>query len=59
MFLTSHTTLSRFVLRTYQVIYLCVCVCVCVCVRARARAFTSIHREGFICLEQLDYEGTD
>ena len=55
MLLTSHTTLSRFVLRTYQVIYLCVCVCV----RARVRAFTSIHREGFICLEQLDYEGTD
>ena len=25
----------------------CVCVCVCVCV------FTSIHLEGFICLEQL------
>ena len=44
MLLTSHTTLSRFVLRTYQVIYLCVCVCVCVCARvcvcvgARARA---------------------
>ena len=37
MLLTSHTTLSRFVLRTYQVIYLCVCVCVCVCMRARAR----------------------
>ena len=26
----------------------CVCVCVCVCVRARV--CTSIHREGFICL---------
>ena len=25
-----------------------VCVCVCVCV------FTSIHREGFICLEQIN-----
>ena len=30
-----------------------VCVCVCVCV------FTSIHREGFICLDQLGYQGTD
>ena len=29
----------------------CVCVCVCVC--------TSIHREGLICLDQLDYQGTD
>ena len=29
----------------------CVCVCVCVCV------FTSIHREGFICLEQLGLPG--
>ena len=40
MLLTSHTTLSRFVLRTYQVIYLCVCVCVCVRARARLRPFT-------------------
>ena len=38
MLLTSHTTLSRFVLRTYQVIYLCVCVCVRA--RARLRPFT-------------------
>ena len=30
-----------------------VCVCVCVCV------FTSIHREGFICLDQLGYQGAD
>ena len=40
MLLTSHTTLSRFVLRTYQVIYLCVCVCVCMRARARLRPFT-------------------
>ena len=33
----------------------CVCVCVCVwlCV------FTSFHREGFICLDHLRYQGTD
>ena len=34
-------------------VYVCVCVCVCVCL------FTSIHREGFICLDQLRYQGTD
>ena len=33
----------------------CVCVCVCVCVRASM----SIHCEGFICLEQLECQGTD
>ena len=32
-------------------VYVCMCVCVCVCV--------SIHREGFICLDQLEYQGTD
>ena len=32
-------------------------LCVCVCVGARAR--TSIHREDFICWDQLDYQGTD
>ena len=32
---------------------LCVCVCACVCV------FTSIHHEGFICLDQLGHQGTD
>ena len=31
----------------------CVCVCVCVCV------FTFIHREDFICLDQLKYKETD
>ena len=31
----------------------CVCVCVCVC------ALASIHRKGFICLDQLDCQGTD
>ena len=31
----------------------CVCVCVCVCV------FMSIHREGFICLNQLGCQKTD
>ena len=30
-------------------VYVCVCVCVC----------TSIHREGFICLDQLDYQGPE
>ena len=34
-------------------VYVCVCVCVCVCV------FTFIHREGFICLDQLECQGTD
>ena len=36
--------------------YVCVYVidrCVCMCV------FTSIHREGFICLDQLDWQGKD
>ena len=33
----------------------CVCVCVYVCVYV----FTSIHCEGFICLDQLEYQGTD
>ena len=38
-----------------------VCVCVCVCARARVCVcvFTSIRREGFICLDQLGYQGTD
>ena len=31
----------------------CVCVCVCVCVH------TSIYREGFTCLDQLEFQGTD
>ena len=31
----------------------CVCVCLCVCV------FMSIYREGFICLDQLECQGTD
>ena len=42
--------------RHFEVIlieYVCVCVCLCVCV------FPSIHGEGFICLEQLEYQGTD
>ena len=38
-------------------VFVCVVCCVlcvvCVCV------FTSIHREGFICLDQLGYYGTD
>ena len=34
-------------------VYVCVCVCVCVFV------CNSIHSEGFICLDQLDYQGTD
>ena len=32
-------------------------LCVCVCVRACVRAY--IHREGFICLDDLDSQGTD
>ena len=31
--------------------FLCVCVCVCV--------FMSIHHEGFVCLNQLGYQGMD
>ena len=38
----------------------CVCVvCVCVCVCARMFVCTSIHLEGFICLVQLECQGTD
>ena len=35
---------------------LCVCVCVCVCLRPfyPLCVLTSIHREGFICREQLE-----
>ena len=33
--------------------FACVCVCVCVCV------FTSIHCEGFICLDQVGHQVTD
>ena len=33
------------------VVVVVVCLCVCVCM------FTSIHREGFICLEQLGLPG--
>ena len=42
-----------------------VCVCVCVCVRlcvfvtTCVCVFTSIHREGFICLDQLECLETD
>ena len=36
-----------------------VCVCVCVCVCACVCVFTSIHSEGFICLDQLECQGTD
>ena len=36
----------------------CVCVCVCVCVRVCV-CFTSIDREGFICLDQFGHQGTD
>ena len=32
-------------------------VCVCVCVFLFV--FTSVHREGYICLEQLECRGTD
>ena len=34
-------------------VYMCVCLCVYVCV------FTSIHREDFICLDHLEYQGTE
>ena len=37
----------------------CVCVCVCVCMYVCVCVFTSIHHEGFICLEQVGYQGTD
>ena len=45
----------------------CACVCVCVCVRVCVCAcvcvcvcvFMSIHCEGFICLDQVGYQGTD
>ena len=31
----------------------------CVCVRVRVCVCTSVHREGFICLDHLDFQGTD
>ena len=39
-------------------VYVCVyvCVCVCVCMHERLRPFKG---EGFICLDQLGYQGTD
>ena len=43
----------------YMCVYVSVCVCVCVCVCLCVRASTSIHCEGFICLEQLECQGTD
>ena len=39
-------------------VFVCVCVCVCACVRVRV-CIISIHREGFICLEQLECQRTD
>ena len=38
-------------------VYVCVCMCMCVCVCVLCE-FTSIHREGFICLG-LEIQGTD
>ena len=35
----------------------CVCVCVCVCVYVCV--CTLIHREGFSCLDQVDYQEID
>ena len=45
----------------YLYIYVCVCVSVCVsvCVFMCVCVFTSIHCEGFICLDQLGYQETD
>ena len=40
-------------LKVYFWVCMCVCVHVCVCV------FTSIHREGFTYLNQLEYQGTN
>ena len=38
-------------------LFTCVCVCVCVCVCESV--CMSIFQEGFICLDQLGYQGTD
>ena len=40
-------------------IYVCVWVCVCVCVCVGVCVCTSIHREGFIYLDQLEYQEID
>ena len=44
---------------TRECVCMCVCVCLCVCVCVCVCVLTSIHREGFICLNQLGYQGTD
>ena len=38
---------------------ICVCVCGCVCVCVCLCVCKSIHRESFICLDQLECQGTD
>ena len=37
----------------------CVCVSVCLCGCGCVWVRTSIHREGFICLDQVGYQGAD
>ena len=57
---SSQLLYSIFILFPDDEVCVCVCVCVCVyvCVCVCAFVFTSIHRERFICLDQVGYQGT-
>ena len=44
---------------TFEAYGVCVCVRVCVCVCVCVCVFMSIHRAGFICMDQLHYQGAD
>ena len=53
-----HVTYLKYIAISY--IFCCtrVCMCVCVCVCVCVCTSISIHREGFICLDQLEYQRT-
>ena len=57
-FLTPTNVLFEHVITNKHGVCVCVCVC-CVCVCVCVCVCTSIHCEGFICLDQLGYQETD